>query len=54
MLVPAVKKRSDGDTVRGMAAFSYFNFMITEKCVEQTCRREGMPNELKVKYEKAA
>ena len=37
-----------------MAAFSYFNFMITEKCVEQTCRREGMPDELKVKDEKAA
>jgi agmatine deiminase len=38
-----------------MAALSYLNFMITDKkVIGQTCCREGMPNELKVKDEKAA
>ncbi|AFU69646.1 peptidyl-arginine deiminase, Porphyromonas-type [Psychroflexus torquis ATCC 700755] len=45
----------NGDTVKVMAAFSYLNFIITDKVViGQTCWREGMPNELKVKDEKAA
>ena len=43
----------NGYTVEDIAAFSYFKFMIMEKCVEQTYGRKGMPNELKVKDEKA-
>jgi len=38
-----------------MAALSYLNFIITNKVVVgQTCWREGMPQEVKVKDEKAA
>jgi len=45
----------DGDTVKVMAALSYLNFIITNKVViGQTYWREGMPNELKLKDEKAA
>ena len=45
----------DGDIVKVMAALSYLNFIITDKVVVgQTCWREGMPNELKAKDEKAA
>ncbi|RYM34917.1 agmatine deiminase family protein [Brumimicrobium glaciale] len=44
-----------GDTVKVMPAFSYLNFIITDKViVGQTCWREGMPIELKEKDEKAA
>ena len=44
----------DGDTVKVMAALSYLNFIITNNViVGQTCWREGMPNELKLKDEKA-
>ncbi len=45
----------DGEPVRVMAALSYLNFIISDKVVVgQTCWREGMPNELKLKDEKAA
>ncbi len=45
----------NGDSVKVMAALSYLNFIITDKVVVgQTCWREGMSNELKVKDEKAA
>ena len=38
-----------------MAALSYFNFIITNKVIiGQTIWREGMPEELKLKDEKAA
>ncbi|SFZ93732.1 agmatine deiminase [Flaviramulus basaltis] len=44
-----------GNTVKVIAALSYLNFIITDKViVGQTCWREGMPNELKLKDEKAA
>lgn len=42
----------DGDTVKVIAALSYLNFIITNKVIiGQTCWREGMPNELKLKDE---
>ncbi len=45
----------DGETVKVMAAISYLNFIITNTVViGQTYWREGMPNELKLKDEKAA
>lgn len=45
----------DGDTVKVIAALSYLNFIITNTVViGQTYWREGMPNELKLKDEKAA
>lgn len=45
----------DGETVKVMAALSYLNFIITDKViVGQTCWRAGMPEELKLKDEKAA
>jgi len=45
----------NGDSVKVIAALSYLNFIITDKVViGQTCWRKGMPNELKVKDEKAA
>ncbi|MDL2239986.1 agmatine deiminase family protein, partial [Bacteroidales bacterium OttesenSCG-928-L14] len=45
----------DGDTINVIAALSYLNFIITNKVIiGQTCWREGMPNELKEKDEKAA
>ncbi|PKG43888.1 agmatine deiminase family protein [Psychroflexus sp. MES1-P1E] len=45
----------NGDTVKVMAAFSYLNFIITDKVViGQTCWREGMQNDLKVKDKRAA
>jgi agmatine deiminase len=44
-----------GKTVKVMAALSYLNFIITNKVIiGQTCWREGMPKELKLKDEKAA
>ena len=44
----------NGDTVKVIAALSYLNFIITNTVViGQTCWREGMPNELKLKDEKA-
>jgi len=45
----------DGETVKVMAALSYLNFIITDKViVGQSCWRAGMPEELKLKDEKAA
>jgi agmatine deiminase len=45
----------DGDTVKVIAALSYLNFIITDHVViGQSCWREGMPNEMKAKDEKAA
>jgi agmatine deiminase len=45
----------DGDTVKVIAALSYLNFIITDKVViGQTCWREGMPEELKLKDENAS
>ena len=45
----------NGDTVKVIAALSYLNFIITDKVVVgQTCWREGMPNEFKVKDKKAS
>jgi agmatine deiminase len=44
-----------GNPVKVIPAFSYLNFIITDKViVGQTCWREGMPIELKEKDEKAA
>ncbi len=44
-----------GDTIKVIAALSYLNFIITNKVIiGQTCWREGMPNELKLKDEKAS
>ncbi|MBC8768119.1 agmatine deiminase family protein [Arenibacter sp. BSSL-BM3] len=44
----------NGDNVKVMAALSYLNFIITNKVViGQTSWREGMPDELKLKDEKA-
>jgi agmatine deiminase len=44
-----------GDTVKVIAALSYLNFIITNTVViGQTCWREGMPNDLKLKDERAA
>ena len=44
----------NGDTVKVMAALSYLNFIITNKVViGQRCWREGMPDYLKLKDEKA-
>ena len=44
----------NGDTVKVMAALSYLNFIITNKVViGQRCWREGMPDDLKLKDEKA-
>jgi agmatine deiminase len=44
----------NGDTVKVIAALSYLNFIITNTVViGQTYWREGMPNELKLKDEKA-
>lgn len=43
-----------GESVKVMAALSYLNFIITNKVIiGQTCWREGMPNELKLKDKKA-
>ena len=43
-----------GGTVEVMAALSYLNFIITDEVVVgQTCWREGIPNQLKEKDEKA-
>jgi agmatine deiminase len=43
-----------GDTVKVMAALSYLNFIITNNVIiGQTCWREGMPMELKLKDEQA-
>jgi agmatine deiminase len=48
-------KFPDGESVKVMAALSYLNFIITNKVIiGQTCWREGMPEELKSKDEKAA
>ncbi|MGZ0017506.1 agmatine deiminase family protein [Yeosuana sp. AK3] len=48
-------KFPDGESVKVMAALSYLNFIITNKVIiGQTCWREGMPEELKLKDEKAA
>lgn len=45
----------DGDTIKVMAALSYLNFIIANKViVGQSCWREGMPNEIKLKDEQAA
>ena len=45
----------EGETVKVMAALSYLNFIITDKViVGQSCWRAGMPEELKLKDEKAA
>ena len=45
----------EGETVKVMAALSYLNFIITDKViVGQSCWRTGMPDELKIKDEKAA
>ena len=45
----------NGNTVKVIAALSYLNFIITDKVVVgQTSWREGMPNKLKEKDEKAA
>lgn len=45
----------DGETIKVIAALSYLNFIITDKIIiGQTCWREGMPNELKLKDERAA
>ena len=45
----------DGDTIKVIAALSYLNFIIANKVIiGQKCWREGMPEELKVKDEKAA
>ena len=45
----------NGDSVKVMAALSYLNFIITDKVViGQTCWREGMPEELKLKDKNAA
>ena len=44
----------NGDSVKVMAALSYLNFIITNKVViGQRCWREGMPDDLKLKDEKA-
>lgn len=48
-------KFPDGQPVKVMAAFSYLNFIITNKVIiGQTIWREGMPAALKLKDEKAA
>ena len=48
-------KFPDGTTVKIMAALSYLNFIITNKVIiGQSIWREGMPQELKLKDEKAA
>jgi len=48
-------KFPDGESVKVMAALSYLNFLITNKVIiGQTIWREGMPEELKLKDEKAA
>lgn len=48
-------KFPDGKSVKVMAALSYLNFIITNKVIiGQTIWREGMPEELKLKDEKAA
>lgn len=45
----------DGDTVKVIAALSYLNYIVTNKVIiGQSCWREGMPNDLKLKDEKAA
>ena len=45
----------DGNTVKVIAALSYLNFIITNKVIiGQTYWREEMPDELKLKDEKAA
>jgi agmatine deiminase len=44
-----------GESVKVMAALSYLNFIISNKVIiGQSCWREGMPEELKLKDEKAA
>tara|TARA_R110000796_G_scaffold47977_8_gene115189 strand:- start:4543 stop:5826 length:1284 start_codon:yes stop_codon:yes gene_type:complete len=45
----------NGEPIKVMAALSYLNFIITNKVViGQSCWREGMPDELKLKDENAA
>jgi agmatine deiminase len=45
----------EGDTIKVIAALSYLNFLITDYVIlGQTCWREGMPEELKQKDQKAA
>ena len=44
-----------GDTVKVIASLSYLNFIITNSVIiGQACWREGMPNKLKLRDEKAA
>lgn len=45
----------NGEPIKVMAALSYLNFIITNKVViGQSCWREGMPDDLKLKDENAA